>query len=347
MKGAVQRTPGAALDGDEQRFINFFDGPGADALDAALTDYDHDAVTQTYPQPVRFDWQALDDYDEKLARNIRRKPTETLTVGDHALRKQYEVPRDDGQSVAPITVLRPVNLPAEHIHPIDLIRSQHLDELIGVATEVVEVNPVEPMISSAAYECRLCGTLMRVPQSPYAKLMEPAECMGCEKSEFGLNESQSEFDDCQLAKVKAADPSLDSPRVLRIFLENDLCGRIRKDEQVGMVGVYKTLPFDHPKQKGTNMETYLKVVSLDKEDTSAVGRIDDAELAERVINYVSNHEAPETTDDEQWYVSRSDVEQAVAGQTAAATSDVRACINELLDENKLIRQASNRLAVSS
>ena len=333
------------LEAYAQTFREFFEGPGRSAIDDVLDRYDPQKVADRHPEPVRIDWQALQAFDAELADDLQTHPSIITQYAQEAVKTDYSATKQNGREVSLRTILRVRNLPDEHTHPVDLLRGYHLDRLIAVDVKIVKVDPVNPMITEAAYECQRCGTLTYIPQKPYAKMRDPEACMGCEEEgPFQILESKSEFGDCQLIKAIASDPILDEPRVLRLFLEDDLCGRLRKDEEVTLVGIYKLLPFDHPKQKRTNMETYLKVVSLDADDTAEVGRMDASELGGVILDYVAEHEAPQTTDDGEWYVARADVEREVTTQTAASENDISARIDDLIDENELIEQPGGRLA---
>lgn len=328
-----------------QTFRAYFEGPGHSAIDDVLDRYDPAVVSDRYPEPVRIDWQQLRAFDSDLADNLQSHPSTIKQYAEEAVKTDYSVINKHDREVSLNTVLRVRNLPEEHTHPVDLLRGYHLDRLIAVDVKVVKVDPVNPMITEAAYECQRCGTVTYIPQRPYAKMQEPQDCMGCEQEgPFRIIERQSDFGDCQLVKAIAADPILDEPRALRIFLMDDLCGRLRKDDEVTLVGIYKLLPFDHPKQKRTNMETYLKVVSLDTDDTVEVGRMDAADLSDLILEYVTEHEEPQTTNDGEWYVARADVEDDITAQTDVSENDVQARIDGLIDENELIEQPGGRLA---
>lgn len=330
----------------QAKFKRYFAGPGSDAVDDFLDRYDYERVANTYAEPIRVDWQQLRAFDDELAGKLQQHPKQYADHAESALRDEYSVEGRNGPASVR-AALRVRNLPDEHTHAVDLLRGHHLDRLVAVDVEIIKVEPVNPMLTEAAYECKRCGTMTYIPQRPYAKMREPEDCMSCEEEgPFRLSQSRSEFEDCQLAKCVAADPILEEPRKLRLFLRNDLCGRLRKKETLTVVGVYRILPFDHPDQKRTNMETYLDALSLDTDDVAQVGRMDAAELGERIVDYVADHEPPEETDDGEWYVDRGDVEEHITASTNASESDVAACINDLVDDNELIPQARGRLATT-
>lgn len=319
---------------DVQNWMDFFEGVGRDAVEEAQEREQYDNMH--VPEPVVIDWQLLQDHYPKRARELRRRPDSESRYAKKALSELHSMPAS----------IRVRNLGEKHQKRVDHLRSGDLDSLVSIDVEVIEVNPIEPFLNEATWECQRCGTLTDIPTFPFEKVDGPAECQGCEQSgPFNLHQRLSKKDDCQRLKVVAADSPLDSPRKLRVFLRNDLCGRLRKGQRVTIVGEYNLLPFSHPKQKSTNMLTHIEGVGLETENDAA-GGLEDSELGDIIVEVVDEHEEPDATDDESWYIEREAVVDYISSRQPVSETDVEEKIDDLETENDIIQQGS-RLAPHS
>ncbi|MFC6768224.1 universal stress protein [Natrinema soli] len=100
---------------------------------------------------------------------------------------------------------------------------------------------VTPYAEVAAFECPLCGTLSRMPQS-YGDLIKPNECAGCENSRpgFRFNREQSELVDLQKIVIIPPDSNLEEPPATIAFLKNDLVDMVGPGDLVTLNGICET-----------------------------------------------------------------------------------------------------------
>lgn len=81
-------------------------------------------------------------------------------------------------------------------------RASETERLLAVEGQIDQATGVNPVVSTAVFECQRCGTNTRVKQ-PADSLAEPHECKGCERQgPFRLNENKSEFVNYQQLRLQ-------------------------------------------------------------------------------------------------------------------------------------------------
>lgn len=93
---------------------------------------------------------------------------------------------------------------ATDIEPISVsdLRSDHLDQLVRISGQVSKATPVRPRVTEAAFECKRCGTITRIPQKRAEDGQEPHQCHGCERQgPFRIRQEQSELKQYQLLRL--------------------------------------------------------------------------------------------------------------------------------------------------
>lgn len=157
-------------------------------------------LAQRFPSEQRaleVDYADVYQYDMELADDLRQKPSTVLEYFEEAL-AEYENWGTD-LSDAQVTVH---NLPETATYGVGEYRSNNIGELLTVEGQVAKTTQVRPRPEEIAYECQRCGTLTRLPQRT-GSIQSPHECSGCERQgPFRINQSQSEFTDHQLLRLK-------------------------------------------------------------------------------------------------------------------------------------------------
>lgn len=152
-------------------------------------------IVRGYPQErsLVVDFDILDGYDFSLAEELIRNPDETIKSAEKAIRN-LELPID----LPSINInVRFQNLPSTYKYLIRDLRSEDVGKLIGVEGIVRKSTDVRPKLVVGAFECRVCGNIMRIPQDG-EKLRQPYMCDSCErKGPFSLLLEESTFVDSQ------------------------------------------------------------------------------------------------------------------------------------------------------
>lgn len=154
-----------------------------------------------YPNEQRslyVQWSDLYQYDPDLADDYLNQPEQLQRYAEEALRL-YDLPIDVSLGRAHVRV---TGLPESERYGIGEIKASHAKSYIGVEGEIREISQRRPRIDEGAFECQLCGTLTRVPQSG-EDFQEPHECNGCERQgPFEINFQQSEMVDVRKVRLK-------------------------------------------------------------------------------------------------------------------------------------------------
>ncbi|ELZ16323.1 MCM family protein [Natrinema thermotolerans DSM 11552] len=216
------------VDSFEQFFRNYYDS-------------EIKQLAQQYPNEQRslhVDWQDLYRFDPDLADDFINQPEQLQRYAEEALRL-YDLPIDVSLGQAHVRVR---NLPETESPEIREIRARDMNSLVQVHGIVRKATDVRPKIEEAAFECQLCGTLTRVPQSS-GDFQEPHECQGCERQgPFRVNFDQSEFVDSQKLRVQESPEGLrggETPQALDINIEDDITGEVTPGDHVSATGVLR------------------------------------------------------------------------------------------------------------
>lgn len=268
---------------------------------------------------LRMDWQTIEDDDEQFARQLLSHPEEAITCFQNALASMHKPLLDDA-------VLRFRNVPDRVTYRVGDLRTHHLRSLVAVECEVVDVDPVRPLMTRGAFECRRCGTLTYLSQS-YGKIFEPQECQGCEESgPFSLLEEESTLIDHQPVVVTPLESSLEEPPVIPIYLTRDLVGRVGEDDELSVVGIYKTLPYSL--QKETRLNVFLDANALNVDHRAKADKMTKSQLDTLIEEMVADLR----DDDGGTYgASREAVIDEIASQHGVRRAEVEDRIDELND----------------
>ncbi|SFS39677.1 minichromosome maintenance protein MCM [Halostagnicola kamekurae] len=222
-------------------------------------------LAQQYPNEQRslfIDWQDLYRYDPDLADDYLNQPEQLQRYAEEALRL-YDLPIDVSLGQAHVRIR---NLPDTESPEIRDIRAQNMNKLVQVRGIVRKATDVRPKIEEAAFECQLCGTLNRIPQST-GDFQEPHECQGCERQgPFQVNFDQSEFVDAQKLRIQESPEGLrggETPQALDIHVEDDITGEVTPGDHVSAVGVLRLEQQGNQQEKSPIFDFYMEGVSVD------------------------------------------------------------------------------------
>tara|TARA_B100000315_G_scaffold192821_2_gene183242 strand:+ start:11355 stop:13376 length:2022 start_codon:yes stop_codon:yes gene_type:complete len=186
------------------------------------------------------DFAELSKYDPDLAAELLDAPEETIKAIEKSI-EQFDV---DGLTSFRI---RFHNLPqTQHIMIRD-IRSRHINKFFFVKGIIRQKSDVRPQVTSAKFECPMCGNIMNILQLD-GTFKEPTKC-GCgRKGKFVMLDK--ELVDAQGIVLEEATENLEGgeqPKRINILLTEDLVSplserRTSPGSKVEIIGVVKEVP---------------------------------------------------------------------------------------------------------
>ncbi len=243
------------VDAFEQFFRNYYDN-------------EVKQLAQRYPNEQRslsVDWNDLYRFDPDLADDYLTQPEQLQRYAEEALRL-YDLPIDVSLGQAHVRIR---NLPDSESPEIREIRARHMNRLVQVRGIIRKATDVRPKIEEAAFECQLCGTLNRVPQST-GDFQEPHECQGCERQgPFRVNFDQSEFVDAQKLRIQESPEGLrggETPQAIDVHVEDDITGQVTPGDHVSAVGVLRLEQQGNQQEKSPIFDFYMEGVSVDVDE---------------------------------------------------------------------------------
>ncbi|ELY98467.1 minichromosome maintenance protein MCM [Natrialba asiatica] len=266
------------VDAFEQFFRNYYDN-------------EIKQLAQQYPNEQRslhVDWQDLYRFDPDLADDVLAQPEQLQRYAEEALRL-YDLPIDVSLGQAHVRIK---NLPETETPEIREIRARDMNSLVEVHGIVRKATDVRPKIEEAAFECQLCGTLSRVPQSS-GDFQEPHECQGCERQgPFKVNFDQSEFVDSQKLRIQESPEGLrggETPQSLDVHVEDDITGEVTPGDHVSATGVLRLEQQSNQGEKTPVFDFYMEGMSVDI-DEEQFEDMDITDEDKKEIYEISNQE---------------------------------------------------------
>ncbi|MFP8957784.1 LAGLIDADG family homing endonuclease [Natrialbaceae archaeon A-CW3] len=239
------------VDAFEQFFRNYYDN-------------EIKQLAQRYPNEQRslyIDWQDLYRFDPNLADDFINQPGQLQRYAEEALRL-YDLPIDVSLGQAHVRIRA---LPDTESPEIREIRARHMNKLVQVRGIVRKATDVRPKIEEAAFECQLCGTLNRIPQST-GDFQEPHECQGCERQgPFRVNFDQSEFVDSQKLRIQESPEGLrggETPQAIDVNIEDDITGEVTPGDHVSAAGVLRLEQQGNQQEKSPIFDFYMEGMSV-------------------------------------------------------------------------------------
>ena len=197
------------------------------------------------------DFEDVLAYDVELAHGLVENPDEFLRhASNAAMRRLSMVEAEYAAQVKGLTV-RLSQLPEGT--PIRDIGAKHVGKLVMVEGIVVRSTPVQPLVVVAAFRCRACADVTRVPQEGEF-LRQPYRCQNpdCGRTgPFDFVENESEYVDCQSLRIQEL-PEEIPPGQIPTSLDlravgSDLRGAARPGDHVRVVGIVRTSSTVMPK----------------------------------------------------------------------------------------------------
>ncbi len=225
-----------------------------------------ESVALLYPEKksLVLDYWDIDKYDSELGEYLLDKPYRAIYAGEEALK------RIDVAGETPPLHFRVKNLPDTRKIEIRDLRAIHLGKFIAVDGLVKKVTEVRPKLRDAAFECKKCGAIIKVPQEENT-LREPTECYasqgGCgRKSSFKLLTEESVFIDSQKIELQESPEGLRGgaqPMRLVIHLEDDLVGDIVPGDRITVNGILRAEVRRSGRIKLTEFNKVMDAVSIE------------------------------------------------------------------------------------
>jgi replicative DNA helicase Mcm len=182
-------------------------------------------LAQHYPTEKRslyVEWSDLYRFDPNLADDFENQPEQFQRYAEEALRL-YDLPIDVTLKNAHVRVTDSTEY-LDRLRLFDL-EAKHIGNYVAVSGQLSKVTEKKPLLVDGAFECQLCGTITKVPQSRQSA-SEPHQCQGCERQgPFRVNFEQSEFVDQR--KVKLESPPDEAAQAegtsTTVYVTDDLC----------------------------------------------------------------------------------------------------------------------------
>ncbi|RDZ49977.1 hypothetical protein C5C07_19845 [Haloferax sp. Atlit-4N] len=311
----------------------------ADRIDAYLnrSSDDADAAFEAWADTpggasLRVDWQDFFEFDDELADKWIDRPRSIAKLWSRRLRNRYQNPEtDDLEKPISKMPVRPVNLPDRACFRLGGLRERHLGTLVEVPVEVVEVESVDPWLRKAVWECLECGALN--PTSQGYGHIRFGTCRGCEtsldKKNTSLMRDGTEMVDFQKLVVIPRDSALDDPPSIQVFLTGDIVGKVGIEDEITVVGKYRTLPM--AMQRETQLNTFVDAKALDVDERQQAGALSTTELDEALIGLVDELWSEDGTT---YGVPVEDVISAIGTQHDVRHAEVQTRIEALEDDGE-------------
>ena len=243
-------------------------------LQGFYRNYYHEEILELvgkYPSEqthLTIDWGDIFQFDQYIAEDFIKSPDRIRNNLITAL-QQYDLPVPINLDGVGVWV---VGLDDDSIYtPLELTR-EGPKGYVGIAGELSKVSTPVDILNNAAFECRLCGTITRVPQGGDG-LIEPTECQGCERNgPYMVNSEQSEFE--SYCKVRVETPPDETGDLQSEYVDGYVQGAlVWHGSDVGLVGrngepvrIYGRVEHRQKTGRGVNdrlFETHFDVEALE------------------------------------------------------------------------------------
>jgi len=153
------------------------------------------------------------------------------------------------------------------------LRAHHLEKYVAVEGLVRSRTEVRPRLTIAIFRCQKCGYNMRIPQEDNL-LREPFMCVNencnreAKQTSFELVKTVSEYVDLQTLNIQEPPEGLRGsapPQRLKIFLRDDLCGRVSPGERIIINGILFASQRKVANQKSTDFDLFIDAFAIEQE----------------------------------------------------------------------------------
>ncbi|MEM1583540.1 MAG: minichromosome maintenance protein MCM [Nitrososphaerota archaeon] len=216
---------------------------------------------------IALDFNDLIIFDEELSHLVVNEPLKYLPLLEKAAWNQLRIEDPEYASQVKEFKVRIYNIP--EVMLIRDIRTSHLRKLIAVDGLVVRASSVKPIIKTAVFKCRACGTEQTISQDGQ-RLILPESCNSIKcrgrKQKFELLEDKSEYYDYQIIGVQEKPEDLPPgqlPRSLDIGLRGDLVDKARPGDRVIVTGILYAIQERAVEAPLRTSKMYLEAVSIE------------------------------------------------------------------------------------
>jgi replicative DNA helicase Mcm len=204
----------------------------------------------TGKESITVDFMDLFGFDQRLAERLLEKPDDFLQHAGNAAYAQLGIEDAEYSEKLERVTVRIVQLLGKE--QLRKLGSKQLGKLIMVEGIVVRATPVRPMVMSASFKCKRCGTQTDVEQSgPF--LRAPFECSdpSCrQKGPFEFVQEDSTFIDSQDLRMQERPEDLPPgqlPRTLNVKLVGgEIVDLARPGDHVSLVGIVRAFAPSRP-----------------------------------------------------------------------------------------------------
>ncbi len=189
-------------------------------------------------------------FDQLLAESLMDKPDDFLQYASNAAYTQLEIEDlEYSQKLEKITVRIIQLLGREQLRKLG---SRQLGKLVLVEGIVVRATPVRPMVMTASFKCKRCGTVTNVEQSgPFLRAPFECEDQSCgQKGPFEFIQDESSFIDSQDLRLQERPEDLPPgqlPRALNVKLVgSEIVDVARPGDHVSLVGIVRAFAPTRP-----------------------------------------------------------------------------------------------------
>ena len=203
----------------------------------------YDSLLENVRKGNRFlavDFLELSKFDPDLAAELLDQPEETIKAIEKSI-EQFDV-----EGLVNFRI-RFSNMPKSHHITIRDIRSKHINKLLYVEGLIRQKSDVRPQVTSARFECPVCGNIINVLQLE-GTFKEPTRC-GCgRKGKFVMLDK--ELVDAQGIVLEETSENLEGgeqPKRINVLLTDDLVSplsekRTSPGSKVQVIGIIKEVP---------------------------------------------------------------------------------------------------------
>jgi replicative DNA helicase Mcm len=204
----------------------------------------------TGKESITVDFMDLFGFDQRLAERLLEKPDDFLQHAGNAAYAQLGIEDAEYSEKLERVTVRIIQLLGKE--QLRKLGSKQLGKLIMVEGIVVRATPVRPMVMSASFKCKRCGTQTDVEQSgPF--LRAPFECSdpSCrQKGPFEFVQEDSTFIDSQDLRMQERPEDLPPgqlPRTLNVKLVGgEIVDLARPGDHVSLVGIVRAFAPSRP-----------------------------------------------------------------------------------------------------
>lgn len=216
---------------------------------------------------IALDFNDLIIFDEELSHLLVNEPLKHLPLLEKAAWNQLRIEDPEYASQVKEFKVRIYNIP--EVLLIRDIRTSHLRKLIAIDGLVVRASSVKPIIKTAVFKCKTCGTEQTILQDGQ-RLVLPESCNSIKcrgrRQKFDLIEEKSEYYDYQIIGVQEKPEDLPPgqlPRSLDVGLRGDLVDKARPGDRVIVTGILYAVQERAIEAPLKTSRMYLEAVSIE------------------------------------------------------------------------------------